>query len=188
MRFNLQRMTKILSAALLIGAGSTFACSAARQSVDDDLTERASTLLAEIRGEAAGLRRSAEMLDTFARNHRLSWQSHAYYLDRVKDHINAVGKRLAELQQIQYAVPSWQQEATDEVTPHAAAVAEATEAAILHLNENRSRLFVSEYKDHLTMIADRSADMKETVNKFLQYGKLRQKLQQSEDQLKSVSD
>src|SRR4029077_3203398 len=127
----------------------------------------ASTLLAQIKAEAAGLRRNAETLGTFASNFQYSWQSHANYLDRVKGHINAVGERTAELQRIRHAVLPWQQQAITEVTTHAVQVAASTQAAIVHLRENQNRLFASEYRNHLTRIADRSGSMKETVDKYL---------------------
>jgi len=63
----------------------------ARPAVPGNLSGRASALLAQIQAEAAGLKRNAETLVTFASNLQYSWQSHANYLDRVKGHINAVG-------------------------------------------------------------------------------------------------
>ncbi len=130
-----------------------------------------------------GLNRHAETLGTFARHSQFSWQNHAFYLDRVKGHINAVGERTAELQRISYAVLPWQQQAITEVTAHAAQVAASTQAAIAHLRENQNRLFVSEYRDHLMTIADRSEDMKQTVDKFLDYEETQQKLQQLQNEL-----
>lgn len=148
------------------------------------LSGRASTLLAEIQEEAAGLGLQAESLETLARNHqKYSWQSHAHYLYRVKNHINAVTERVAELQRISYAVLPWQQQAITEVTAHAAQVAASTQAAIVHLRENQNRLFVSEYRDHLMTIGDRSEDMKQAVDKFLDYEKAQQKFQQLQNEL-----
>jgi len=147
------------------------------------LSGRASTLLAEIRAEGTGLRLNAETLGTFARNFQYSWQSHAFYLERVKEHINAVGERLAELQQILHAVLPWQQQATTEITSHAAQVAASTQAAIVHLRENENRLFVPEYRDCLKTIAIRSEGMKQTVDKYLEYEKAQQKFQQLQDEL-----
>ena len=147
------------------------------------LSGRASALLAEIRAEGAGLRLNAETLGTFAWNPQFSWQSHAFYLDRVKGHINAVGELLAELQQIRHAVLPWQRQAIGEVTSHAAQVAASTQAAIIHLRENQNRLFVSDYRDHLKTIANRSEDMKQTVDKYLDYEKAQQKFQQLQDEL-----
>ena len=138
-------------------------------------SERASALLAEIQREAALLRRHADTLESLARNTQISWQSHAYHLDRVKAHINVVGEHTAELQTMYQDVLSWQQQAINEVTSHAAEVANRTEAAISHLQENQNRLFVSEYRDHLAAIANHSEDMKEAVDKFLDYEKTQQK-------------
>lgn len=44
----------------------------------------------------------------------------------------------------------------------------------MHLRENQNRLFVSEYRVHLTTVADSADDMKQTVDKFLNYEKARQ--------------
>jgi hypothetical protein len=145
-------------------------------------------LLAEVQEEAVGLTRHAETLETFARNPDFSWESHAFYLDRVKGHINEVGERTAELQRISDAVLPWQQKAIHHVTSHAAQVAASTQAAIAHLRTNQNRLFVSDYRDHLTRIADRSGEMKETVDKFIDYEKTQQEYQELKDELELSGD
>lgn len=180
-------MIMALAAIALLGTGSVFASPPAPSPESPAyLSGRASTLLAQIQAEGAGLRRNAETLGTFASSPQYSWQSHANYLDRVKGHINAVGERTAELQRIRRAVLPWQQQAITEVTSHAAQAAASTQAAILFLNENQSWLFVSEYRDHLTTIADSSADMKRTVDKFLDYEKTQQKFQQLQKESRSL--
>ena len=189
MRINLKWKIASLAAIALLGTGSVFASPPAPSPESPAyVSGRASTLLAQIQAEAAGLGRNAETLGTFAWKPQLSWQSHANYLDRVKSHINAVGERTAELQGIRHAVLPWQQQAITEVTSHAAQVAASTQAAILHLNENRRWLFASDYRDHLTTIADRSGDMKQTVDKFLAYEKAQQKFQQLQNELELPGD
>lgn len=113
----------------------------------------------------------------------IAGKSHAFHLDRVKSHINAVGERTAELQQIRYAVLPWQERAINEVTSHAAQVAASTQAALVYLNENKGRHFSPEYRDHLTAIADSSEAMKQTVDKFLDYEKTQQKFQRLQSEL-----
>jgi len=144
-------------------------------------SEQTSTLMAEIQREAALLQRHAERLESLVRNTHISRESHAYHLDQVKLHINAVGKHTADLQAMRDDVVPWQQRAIDKVTSHAVEVAKSTEAAINHLRENRNLLFVSEYRDHLTTIAGHSEDMKQTVDKFLDFEKAQCKLQQLEE-------
>jgi UDP-N-acetylglucosamine 2-epimerase len=189
MRLDLKRMIVAFAAVALLGTGSVFASPPAPSpgALETDklayLSERASMLLAEIKTQTAELGPDADTLGTFARNPHLSWQSHAFYLDRVKGHINAIGERTAELQQIRYAVLPWQEQAITEVTSHAAQVAASTQAAIVYLNENQGRRFVPEYRDHLTTIADSSEDMKQAVDKFLAYEKTQQKLQDLQNEL-----
>jgi hypothetical protein len=135
------------------------------------------------RGKQWGLRRNADILGTFAHGTQHSWQSHANYLDGVREHINAVGERIAELQRIRDSVLPWQQQAITEVTTHTAQVAASTQAAIVQLNDNRNSPLLSEYRDHLRTIEDSSAAMKERVDKYLNYEKAQQKFQQLSNEL-----
>jgi len=189
MRLNLKRMLVVLAAGALVGTGSAFASppapSPGASETDDSpyLSGRALMLLGEIQKETAALSPHADTLGIFARNSEYSWQSHVFYLDQVKGHINAIGERTAELQQIRYAVLPWQEQAITEVTFHAAQVAASTQAAIVYLNENQGRRFVPEYRHHLTTIADSSDDMKQAVDSFLDYEKTQQKLQDLQNEL-----
>lgn len=188
MRISLKKVITAFVALALLATGSAFASPAPLTVSTTHLSGRATTLLAKIQTETAALRPHAETLATFARNPQISWQSHAFYLERVKGHINAVGERLAELQQIRGSVLPWQQEAIGRVTSHAAQVAASTEAAIVYLGENQGRLFVRDYRDHLTTIADRSEDMHQTVSQFLNYDKAQQQFQQLQQELELAID
>jgi hypothetical protein len=190
MRIDVNRMFLAFAAITLLGTGSVFASSPAPspggQEADDVayLSGRVSMLLGEIKKEAAELTLHANMLEVFARNpQQYSLSSHYFYLNEVKGHINAVGKRTAELQQIRHAALPWQQQAITEVTSHAVQVAASTQAAIVYLNENKGRHFVPEYRDDLTTIADRSTGLKNTVGKFLEYEKAQQKVQVLQNEL-----
>jgi hypothetical protein len=190
MRIDMKRMIVALVAVVLVGIGTVLASPSPPSGAPEDKSAtyssssgRASILLAEIRKESTELRLHADTLGTFAGSPRYSRQSHIFYLNKVKGHINAVGERTAELQQIRYAVLPWQQQAITEVTSHAAKVAASTQAAIVYLNENQNRLFFSEYGAHLTTIAGSSEDMKQTVDKFLDYEKTQRKLQQLQNKL-----
>ena len=183
MRLNSKRMIVALAGVVLLGGGSAFASPPSPSDSTAYWSGRASTLLTEIKKETAALRSHADTLGTFARNPQHSWQSHATYLERVKGHINAVGERIAELRRIRHAVLPWQQQAITGLTSHAVQVAASTQAAIVHLRENQNYLFAPEYTEHLTTIADRAEDMKQTVDKFLEYGKTQQKLQRLQTEL-----
>lgn len=194
MRLNLRPITLILAGVTFLGMGaapaypSAAATGSTATKPSTHLSEYASALLTEIQEEAVGLQRHADKLRTLTGNAQYSWQTHAYHLDGVKSHINAVGERTAELQQLHSSVFPWQQQAIAKVTAHAAEVAASTQAAIVHLRENPNRHFFPEYRDHLTTIADRSEDVKGTVDKFLDYKKAQEKLHQLRNELELAAD
>ena len=106
----------------------------------------------------------------------------------MKGHINEVGERIAELHRIRDSVLPWQQQAITTVTNHAAKVAASTEAAIAKLNDNRNSVLLAEYREHLKTTDESSADMKESVDKFLAYEKAQQKFQQLREELEPAGD
>jgi signal transduction histidine kinase len=172
------------AALMLTGTGAAVA-SPTTPSVNRStyFSELASTLLREVRTEAAAMNLHAETLGTFARKPQVHWQSHAFHLNRVKGHINKMNERLAELQHISNFVEPWQQRAIDQVSSHAAQVASSTQAAIVHLRGNQGRLFVPDYRDHLTTLAERSEDMSETLNKYLDYERAQNEFQRLQSEL-----
>ena len=180
MRLNSPPKITALGGVLLLITG---VASGSAQSASGSMAERASTLLVDIQREAALLWRHADTLESLARNTQIGWRSRAYQLDQVKEHINAVGRHTAELQVTRHGVLPWQQQAINEVTSHAAELAASTEVAISHLRENRNRLFAPEYRAQLATIADHSEEMKQTVDKFLDYENAQRKVQRLEDEL-----
>jgi hypothetical protein len=191
MRFNWKRIGLALTAFMLLGGGTVYAAPPAAPAAPIDsayATERASRLLTEIQAETVGLTINAEKLQSLARHPQYSWQSHADYLHKVKTHINSIGDRTAELQRIQGATLPWQQQAIREVTSHAANVANSTQSAILFLNANHRQLFAPEYKDHVTTIAESSQNVKQSVDKFLDYEKAQREFQRMQKQLELYVD
>jgi hypothetical protein len=189
MRFNLKCMILISAVVAFLGTRPVLASPTAQSSgaTDKDdsaitLSRRASIYLAEIQKETAGLlaeiqKETAELrphpytFGTFPWGTQRSGQNRSTFLDRAMDHMNAVGERISKLQRIRHFVLPWQQQAITEVNSHAKRVAASIQATIVDLRENQNRLFVSEYREHLTTIANHSGDMKHTVDKFLDYEK-----------------
>jgi hypothetical protein len=188
MRLNLKKTIVALAVVMILGAGSGFAGSAAPtiESPQTDhltvfLSGQASRLLAEVQHEAAGLVSNAQILGTL--DSKITWHSHASYLIEVKKHINAIGVRLDELQRMRQVVPAWQQQAISEVYAHASQVAASTKAAIAHLRANQERVLAPEYRGHLQAIVGHSEDLKQSVDKFLQYEKAQQRYEQLQREL-----
>ncbi len=184
MRVNLKRIFATVAVAALLGTGLAFAAPSSESPKSSEyLSVRVSILLAEIKKEMAELGPHAEALGAIAGNPQYGWQSHASHLDEVKDHINAVRRRIIDLHRIRRSVLPWQDQAILEVDSHAAKVAASTQAALLYLRENKNGLFATGYRDHLTTIAGSSMDLKKTVDKFLDYDKAQQKVRQLESEL-----
>lgn len=141
-----------------------------------DFQAEASELLGEIHGLATALHREAGTLQSFARNSKMSRESHVAQLDLMRSHINDAGTRLARLQQIKHVTAPWQQSAISRLHPIAANVAEHTEAAINHVNENPSYLFAPSYQEHLAEAVEQAGALKNTAGNFLAYNNAQQRL------------
>jgi hypothetical protein len=143
----------------------------------------ASGLLKEIKPLSGKLENDTNTLESFKRQPTLSWQSHSHQLNLAREHINGIGGRLDRLQATKSELAPWQQRAIEEIVPVAADVAAHTESAIQHLNDNRRYLFAPVYTDHLTSISERSGDLNESVDAFLEFGDTSDKLDRTQNKL-----
>lgn len=148
----------------------------------------ANDLLKEIKSLSAKLKSDATTLESYKWQTQLSWQTHAHQLTQTREHINTIGERLDRLQAIKSVTAAWQQQAIEQIVPVAAYVAAHTESAIQHLNENRRYLFAPVYADHLTSISDRSAELKDSVDAFLEYGKTSDQLDRVQQKLDRLQE
>jgi chromosome segregation ATPase len=148
----------------------------------------ANNLLKEIKFLSGKLKNDASTLESYKRQPQLHRQTHAHQLNLAREHINKIGEQLDRLQAIQSEVAPWQQRAIEQIVPVAANVAAHTEAAIQDLNENRTYLFASVYADHLTSIADRSAELKESTDLLLELGNTLDQLDRLEQRLDRVQE
>jgi hypothetical protein len=149
--------------------------------VEANASLRSTQLLKDLQVVSSELNQHAETLGTFATRPQMSWQSHATYLAGVRDQINEAGLVLKELQDMRHTVEPWQQRAIDRIHPVALQLADHAEAAIEHLNEYRGSLWMPQYTERLTSIADHASDMKSTVDNFVEYGEAQRKLESLED-------
>jgi signal transduction histidine kinase len=177
-----------IAPALLIASGSLFAAPSNSTDLKGPVAmvtvitvtpqyaadNEASDLLKQIQTQAVQLSKDSATLASFSRS-SLSRQSHAAYLNMVKQHINQTGRDLGRLEEIKsYAAP-WQQQAINQLVPLAQQVASNTEAAINYLNENPNYLFAPTYAQTLEAIAGSASEMKDRVNDFLDIAATNQK-------------
>jgi len=148
----------------------------------------ANNLLKEIKSLTGKLNTDAATLESYKCQRQLSWQTHAHQLTKTREHINAIGERLDRLQAIKSELTMWQQQAVGQIASVAANVAAHTQAAIQHLNENRTYLFSPVYAEHLTSIADRSTELKESADLFLELGDTSDKLDHMQNKLDRLQE
>jgi len=103
--------------------------------------------LADFKRTAFEMRREAATLKSFTPNKRLHWQSHTYRLDALKNHVNEMGKTLAELEAMKPLASENQGMAIEHAQHHLVSVAENLTQAIELVNENRSNVHWGEYAE-----------------------------------------
>ena len=179
---SLTKIVCLLSAAA-VSSGSLLAserglpvCSCASETADWNFPSEASQLLKEIRSAAHQLTSNAENLKSFGPG-GVSWQRHADELMQIREQVNAVGERIQRLQAIRHVIAPWQREAVDSLTPMAVTLASRTEAAIGHLNDNRTYLWSETYQDHLKTLASRAGQMKTSVGLHLELAETQDKVE-----------
>ena len=186
----LHNLTKVicLLALAAVSTGSVWAaapesgkCTCPAQAEWSFPTE-ASQLLKEIRAASHRLMDSAETLQSFAHS-RVSWESHATELTRVREHVNEIGSRIERLRSIQDALEPWQQEALESVARAGATLAGGTESAIRHLNDYRNELWSDTYRGHLATVSAGADQVKRSVSVHLELAEARDRLETLQEQV-----
>jgi hypothetical protein len=127
---------------------------------------QASRLLKDARGFAVQLGRDANQMASFQT--LTDWKSHAEQLNLIGDHINKIGKILADLQRARDGAEPWQQDAIDKITPLAQELASNTKSIIDNLNGDK-RTWRPEYKAYLKSNAERANDLSKLIGDYLDY-------------------
>lgn len=130
---------------------------------------QASKLLQQAKVSAAQLKTDSEEMESFTSN-RLSWQSHATQINRIREHVNRSGKILAELHEARDGAEPWQQDAIDKITPMLQEMASNTTSIINHLSDNR-HTWHPEYTGYLKANAALASDLSRLINDSIDYGK-----------------
>jgi phage-related tail protein len=127
---------------------------------------QASRLLKDARGLAVQLGRDANQMASFQT--LTNWKSHAEQLNLIGDHINKVGKILADLHQARDGADPWQKDAIDKITPLVQELASNTKSIIDNLNGDK-RTWRPEYNAYLKSNAERANDLSKLIGDYLDY-------------------
>lgn len=136
--------------------------------------------------EAAELARDADEMTSLLHND-VSWETHAEMLDRIKEHVNNMGRIAAKLQEEREEASPWQQQAIDRMVPMLKEIAANTTAAIEHLNQNHERPTTPDYVEYLQQNADTSHELADMISAVNQYGRERSKLERLQDKIEAPS-
>lgn len=135
-------------------------------------------MLAQFESRAIETRRDAAMLESKRRNQQLSWQTHTSKLSTMKDHINDMGKMLADLEGMKPKATLFQEKAIEAARPHLEDMARRVEAAMNWINEDRRSISKAEYNDNLHGIWVSSDALYKDVDTIIDYHEARMRLQE----------
>lgn len=167
-------VTAILLAALVLPA--------APQETSTQDSEQITKLFKEARAESAQLQRDSHDLVVFQRS-RLSWESHAHQLERIKAHVNKVGQLEQQLRDARESGSAWQQEAIDRINPLLQELADNLTSAINHLNEHQGALFASPYPEYVKANANLAEELHLMISDAVDYEVTKGKFQELQNRL-----
>lgn len=145
-----------------------------------DTTKQVANQLSDFKRTAFEMRREADALKSFTPNKRLNWQSHTYRLNALKDHVNKLGKTLAELEAQKSAATESQAMAIEHARPHLVSVAQNLTQAIELVREDRSNVHWGEYAEAVSNIYAHADDLHTKVDTILDYEASRMRLDKLE--------
>ena len=137
--------------------------------------EKVGDLLAQFESRAIETRRDAGRLESKTRG-GLSWQSHSQTLNLMKDHVNDMGKMLAEMEALKPQATLLQAKAIECARPQLQEMADGVESAIAALNEDRRNVVSQNYKATLHGVWTSADRLYRTVDTIIDYHEARNRM------------
>lgn len=138
--------------------------------------DKVNDMLAAFESKAITARNDAAVLQTQGRNPQLNWRTHSDRLHRMSEHINAMGRMLADLESMKTKATLVQEKAIDASRPYLEEMARHTEQAILWLNEDQKTAGRAEYKETLSNLWKASDNLYQTVDTIIDYHEARMRM------------
>jgi hypothetical protein len=178
MRFRTLLWSGCISAALAVCAIPASAATASHQCVAAEPTAasytwnfkgEANTIFRDIQTDAQDASYHADMLQSFARDPNMSWDSHADELEYLKSDINDIGAKLCRLQTIRRVVAPWQQNMIDQIVTDTQLMADNAQDAIVFGGTHRSELWLAAYQKNVNNLEDEATALSHSVGNAVQF-------------------
>jgi hypothetical protein len=95
----------------------------------------------------------------------------------IKGHVNNTGKLLTKLKDAEATGAAWQQTAIKRIEPLLKELAANTEATINNLNENKTKVHFTEFKDYVKANFELATDFEALIRDFVNYGEAKEKVE-----------
>ena len=136
--------------------------------------------LANLKRTVSEMRQHADTLNSFTSSKQLSWQSHTERLSTLKEHMNEMGKSLAELEAMKSTASDTQALAIEHARPHLTSVARNLTEAIELVNENRRNVYWSDYGEAVSDVYSHADALHTKLDAILDFDKARERLENLE--------
>ena len=139
-------------------------------------------LLQQAKSRAVQANEDAELIESFTRS-GTTWRSHATQLQSMKEHINAIGKMLTEMDSARAEGSPWQQEAIDDVEPLLRSMADHMNAMINHLNDKPNQVHMPAYVNYTKANAKLSGKLRAMIEDYVDYAEAKATVDDLEQKL-----
>jgi len=171
------RPTKSFSIGLFIALSVSTAHAAGRKS------DEARDTLEDMEISAAAVADEADQLVQISASNQLSAETHITMLNAIKEDVNRMGRQIASLEAERDSLPKWEQRASDKTLPLLKETAENTRKALEYAGENRTRLWMEDYRNYANTIWRDSGQIAKTLKDYLKYAKVHNEEQQLQENL-----
>ena len=125
------------------------------------------TILSTLEEQAAGVSRDADTVWSLSQDHHTNWQSHAYYLNNLREDVNSMGRLLAELEEMKPQASAAQQMAIERARPHWSPW--RLRPAKLSTCSGRRNLMQPQYKETIADLSRQADILYQTVDTIVDY-------------------
>ncbi|MGC8550048.1 MAG: hypothetical protein ACP5M4_10150 [Acidobacteriaceae bacterium] len=141
-----------------------------------------SRLLNEAKSYAVQANTDAAELESYT-NSNLDWKTHAQAIERIRGHVNNMGKLLQQMHDIKSEGTPWQKDAINSIDPLLRQMADHLTAAIKHGNEYPNRVHMMKFKNYVRACASLANQTERLISDIVAYDKAQAKARMLEQKL-----